>query len=109
MTGKWKSYALDPEIARDEYRPLGALARREFTAAEFTLREDHSYHAEVSYGPDVNKSHGTWERRGEKLTFVDADGAAFTFDYPLEDSDATLKLTRRMEGTAVVLTLRRIR
>lgn len=108
MTGKWSSVQLEPEIARNEFRMFAADGiSHDFTKANLVLAEEGTYSGEAFYGDHVHRSSGTWEKKGDVLTLVDSGGAASSFDADLDAGGNKLKLTRRIEGTDVVLTLER--
>jgi hypothetical protein len=108
MTGSWSSASIEPEIARDEFAMFGVKpAGAEFTRADITIRDDGSYMADVHYGDIVHHSTGTWEKEGEKITFVDSEGISRTYDADLSGDHKELALARPIEGTDVKLVLKR--
>ena len=108
LTGQWASTSLEPEIARDEFRLFDSMRDgREFTKATVDLHDDGTYSAEVYYGEKIEQSTGTWESAGRKLTFVDSRGRSQTYEYTLSGDHKKLTIVREIEGTDVVLELKR--
>ncbi len=108
VTGEWESESLAPEIARDEFRLFGSVASgMNFTSAVITIQDGGRFSAEVHYGPLVEQVTGTWEKSGEKITFVDSLGRSETYRYDLSDDQKELKIVKPIEGSDVVVTLAR--
>lgn len=108
VTGSWESQSLSPEIARDEFVVVGAKPFGErFTRADITIEQGGTYTADIFYGHKVHHSTGTWEREGEKITFVDHGGATATYEMKLSSDHKELELVRPIEGTDVVLSMKR--
>jgi hypothetical protein len=108
MTGTWTYDSMEPEMARDDYRMFGpTFPGQEFTNVTLRLHDDGTYHGTAYYGEDVQNSTGTWKYRDGKLTLVDRSGGAYTWDADLKKSGQELELERTMEGTDVILTLKR--
>ena len=55
----------------------------------------------------VHHSTGTWEKEGEKITFVDHSGVSATYEMDLSGDQKELKLLRPIEGTDVALDMKR--
>lgn len=109
VNGRWESVSLKPEIARDKFRLTGSPSEGlGFRKTIITFYEDSTYYAETFYGPNLQTSTGQWERDNKILTIVDEMGKPHTYDLNLDDWDNSMRLTRRIEGTEVILELRRL-
>jgi hypothetical protein len=108
ITGQWSSRSLDPEIARDRFDFLAQpMTGTEFTRAHVSLHDDGRYSAEVYFGQWVQQSTGTWEKAGDRITFVDSKGFSQTYTYALSGDHRRLAVKRDIDGTEVTLTLER--
>jgi len=109
IEGKWESRSFKPEIARDKFRLMGpAIDSLGFRKTAITFMPDGRFDAETVYGNRVENTSGEWGLYKTKLTLIDEDGRPYTYDMKLKDWNTTLKLTRLIEGTDVILTLKKV-
>ena len=109
LPGRWESVSFKPEVARDKFRLFGPAAEGlGFRKTILTLHKDKSYSAETYYGTYVQLSDGNWEREKRKLNLIDKMGKPYSFDYKIYDWGNSLRLTRQLQGTDMILEMQRI-
>jgi hypothetical protein len=108
LPGRWESVSFKPDVAKNKFRLLGPAGEGlEFRKTILTLNKDKSYSAETYYGTYVELSDGKWERQDGKLTLIDKLGNPYKYNYKIYDGGNSLRLTRQLEGTDMILELHR--
>ncbi len=108
VVGKWESESLYPEMARDQFQVFKSDGDRgDFIRAKVTFKQDKTYLAEVYYTAGNDLCRGTWEYDAGRLTMSDEEHGRYSYTASLSGDGKSLKLTRRIKGSNVVLTLAR--
>ena len=109
VVGKWESESLYPEMARDQFQLFKSDGDSgDFIRAKVTFKQDKTYLAEVYYTTGNELYRGNWEYdEGRRLTMNDEKYGTHSYSAKLSGDGKSLKLTRRIKGSNVVLTLAR--
>ncbi|MDD5459116.1 MAG: hypothetical protein PHF37_06970 [Phycisphaerae bacterium] len=109
IEGRWESKSFKPEIARDKFRLMGpTIDSLGFRKTTIVFAPNGRFNAQAVYGNRTENSNGEWELSKGKLTLIDEAGHPYTYDIKLKDFNTAINLTRRIEGTDVILTLRKV-